>query len=30
VWPMMRAATKRVARVMATVTRVAGEQRRWC
>ncbi len=27
-WPMMRAATKRVARVMATVMRVAGERRR--
>ena len=26
-WPMMRAATKRVARAMATVTRVAGERR---
>ena len=27
-WPMMRAATKRVARVMATATRVAGERQR--
>jgi hypothetical protein len=27
-WPMMSAATKRVARVMAAVTRVAGEHRR--
>ena len=26
VWPMMRAATKRVARAMAIVTRVAGER----
>ena len=26
-WPMMRAATKRVARAMAMVTRVAGKQR---